>query len=722
MCSSQTQGVICLLHKGKGSSRDEISNWRPISLTNFDYKLLAKVLARRLTPILETIIDNDQHAFIKGRNIANMLREIDDIIEMGKAEKSKSIILSIDYAKAFDSLSKNAILSALTYFGLGNDFIKWITIILNNRESCVRNAGYLSYLFKMERGVRQGCPISPLLFIITAELFARSIRNDPKIVGINIESSQNIKIRQFADDTTLFLRDLVDYREVLVKIKAFANFSGLHMNKKKSFAMFISDPLQKNTIKFGIRFVNKIKILGISFSNCGKVHEIKENYDDKIEQLKRLCSLWSKRNLSILGKITILKSFGLSLFIYTMQSVGIPESKLNEINQICFRFIWNKRFSDKRTIEKVKRKTLCLKKEKGGLNMINMVDIQHSYYFEWVRRLWGINEEKWKVIPKSLFKKIGGEYAFSSNVLSKDFKGLDILKNNFWEKVLWVWLEHRSNFYDTQNLTLNSPLFNNHLIKYKNETLFLPHCCQQSIVKVSDVINNGKIIGLDGFRSKFGTRPDTILAYNTIFNALYPHSETIIRIYSKNIPNKSLEIGSQDASTIDRKHFLDLINKTQSPSIEIFWTKKYEIEFDRALWLIPFKCSGETKLQILQWKILHNIYPTGILLQKFKIKDTDLCSFCNVTDTVEHFFFQCKAVSTVWKEIEKIILTKTDIRISLCPKTALFGLKNNNGNKNKIKTINKLILIGKLVISKYKYGKNINLITLLEKEIEFRKL
>ena len=104
----------------------------------------------------------------------------------------------------------------------------------------------------------------------------------------------------------------------------------------------LADSSKNNTVKYGIRFVNRIKILGIYFSNEMKVSQIPENFEPKIDQLKRICSLWSKRNLSILGKITILKSFGLSLFIYTMQSIGISDEKLQEINTIFFRFIWKK--------------------------------------------------------------------------------------------------------------------------------------------------------------------------------------------------------------------------------------------------------------------------------------------------------------------------------------------------------------------------------------------
>ena len=106
----------------------------------------------------------------------------------------------------------------------------------------------------------------------------------------------------------------------------------------------LCDKSRKNTMKNRIRSVKRLKILGITFSNELKVSQISENIDPKIEKLKRICTLWSKRNLSIMGKITILKAFGISLFIYIMQSIGISDEKLQEINTICFRFIWKKKY------------------------------------------------------------------------------------------------------------------------------------------------------------------------------------------------------------------------------------------------------------------------------------------------------------------------------------------------------------------------------------------
>jgi len=196
----------------------------------------------------------------------------------------------------------------------------------------------------MERGVRQGCPISPLLFILTLELLARDIRKNTKIKGIQVsQESRPIKIKMYADDATLFLSNMIDFREVLSRIKLFSVFSGLLLNKQKSAAIKIGDTSFKNKVKHGIKFVNRLKILGIIFSNECEVNEVTENIDKKIEQLERLCSLWEKRQLTVFGKITVLKSFGISNFIYMMQSIGISDQNLKKINGIMYKFIWNKK-------------------------------------------------------------------------------------------------------------------------------------------------------------------------------------------------------------------------------------------------------------------------------------------------------------------------------------------------------------------------------------------
>ena len=111
-------------------------------------------MANRLNSCLTKCINEDQCAFIKGRQVSDLLREIDDILQIGKSNFPDSIILSLDYAKAFDTISLSAITKALKYFGFDGNFIKWIDLLLYDRKSCVQNGGYLSDYFQMERGVR----------------------------------------------------------------------------------------------------------------------------------------------------------------------------------------------------------------------------------------------------------------------------------------------------------------------------------------------------------------------------------------------------------------------------------------------------------------------------------------------------------------------------------------------------------------------------------------
>ena len=134
---------------------------------------------------MPSIIHTSQSGFIKGRSIVDHIRLIDDIINFSGKKKSPGMIVSLDYQKAFDSIEKSSILSALQKFNFGSNFIKLVSTLINNTESCVQNGGWLSGFFDVERGIRQGCCVSPILFIIVAEFMSIKIRNNDNINGLN---------------------------------------------------------------------------------------------------------------------------------------------------------------------------------------------------------------------------------------------------------------------------------------------------------------------------------------------------------------------------------------------------------------------------------------------------------------------------------------------------------------------------------------------------------
>ena len=145
----------------------------------------------------------------------------------------------IDFEKAFDSLEWEFIFKTLKYFNLGHDIIRWVKVFYTEMSSCIINNGVFSKTFDILRGVRQGCPLSPYLFVLCVEILAIAIRRDTSVKGINIQNIET-KISQFADDTTLILNDddssLINAFTILDR---FYEISGLMINCKKTEIMGI---------------------------------------------------------------------------------------------------------------------------------------------------------------------------------------------------------------------------------------------------------------------------------------------------------------------------------------------------------------------------------------------------------------------------------------------------------------------------------------------------
>ena len=159
----------------------------------------------------------------------------------------------------------------------------------------------------------------------------------------------------------------------------------------------------------GIEIKNRVKIVGIVFDKNLSAGDIKENWEIRIEKIKKIVKLWMKRNLSIIGKIQIIKTFLLSQFIYILQSLFIKKGVLDEINTIFYRFIWKRDSIDKKAWERVRRSVLCSTKEKGGLEMINLHEFHNSFLINWACKLLNDEEDEWKMIPLFFLQKIGGE-------------------------------------------------------------------------------------------------------------------------------------------------------------------------------------------------------------------------------------------------------------------------------------------------------------------------
>ena len=193
-----------------------------------------------------------------------------------------------------------------------------------------------------QRGVRQGCPVSPYLFIMAVELLAISVRENQNIKGIKIFDTE-IKISQLADDTTCFVEDLLSVQEILYTFKAFSKCAGLKVNIEKTKAKFIGKLKYCTETPLNLDWSDdNISTLGLCIS--GDENENYElNFRKRILNLENLLRSWKCRNLSLKGKITIINNIAISPLLYAASVLHVPERVYFEVKRLITNFIWGRK-------------------------------------------------------------------------------------------------------------------------------------------------------------------------------------------------------------------------------------------------------------------------------------------------------------------------------------------------------------------------------------------
>jgi hypothetical protein len=224
---------MCLIYKKKDPT--EISNYRPITLLNTDYKLLTKILATQLMEKVQKIVHKDQAGFIPKQSIFNHIRLARAMTNYAEIAGEDGAIIALDQEKAYDKIRHDYLWITLETFGIPTSFIKMIQELYRNAHTMVAINGVFSTPFQVKRGVRQGDPLSCALFNIAIEPLACRIRKDPGIKGINIPGLiDKLAVKLFADDTNLYLSKEDDYHQVQKILEEWCQISGAKFNKEKT--------------------------------------------------------------------------------------------------------------------------------------------------------------------------------------------------------------------------------------------------------------------------------------------------------------------------------------------------------------------------------------------------------------------------------------------------------------------------------------------------------
>ena len=268
LSSSQRIALISLIYK-KGD-RLLHKNWRPITLLNVDYKLCARTPAGRLLKVLQHVIHPDQTCGVRGRYIGENVALLRDVVHYINENNLPAAVLALDQEKAFDRVDWDFLLVTLDHMGFGPSFVSWVKLLYSDIRSAVLINGYTSNPFWPSRGVRQGCPLSPLLCVISIEVLAANLRSHPSIVGLRLPGIPDPLpvLSLYADDTSVISISDGATQAVFSTYEKFEKGTGSKLNLSKCEGLWLGAWHNRSDSPVSITWSSdKIKVLGVYLGN-----------------------------------------------------------------------------------------------------------------------------------------------------------------------------------------------------------------------------------------------------------------------------------------------------------------------------------------------------------------------------------------------------------------------------------------------------------------------
>lgn len=376
------EGWMCPIYKKKDKS--DIANYRPITVLNTDYKVMTKVLTERTSRVAKELIHPDQAGFIKGRSIFDQTELIKTVLHAGITQEQEGAIVCLDQEKAYDKIRHDFLWCTLKKFGFPEEYIRAIQNIYGTAETRVILNGVIGPKFRVTRGVRQGDPLSCLLFDLAIESLAELLRSSG-LHGLYLEgANEKILSNLFADDTTVFLGHYDNINVLFRTLKRWCRASGAKFNIDKTVIIPIGGLEYRTLVRTSKRLSRgpgptipahihiagegePVRILGAFY---GHGFEEADIWAPILAKTKRTLERWARDRPTVRGLVLGNNTFVGGYTQYITRVQGMPANVLKDLNRITDDIVYAKNGEKKSNAIGIE--TLRWSKTAGGLQVLDL--------------------------------------------------------------------------------------------------------------------------------------------------------------------------------------------------------------------------------------------------------------------------------------------------------------------------------------------------------------
>lgn len=663
---SWREAFISVIPK-EGKDRTDCKGYRPISVLNIDYKIYAAILTKRLGTVMPSLIDEDQTGFIKNRQTHDNIRRALHIIDHVSRGRNGAVLLSLDAEKAFDSVGWDFLFQVMNRFGFCKSFIQCIRTLYSSPTARIKINGSLSNPITLQRGCRQGCPLSPSLFNIFIEPLAQAIREDKALEGVHIGTVEN-KICLYADDVLITLqKPEFGVPRLMNILETYGTYSGYVLNVQKTQVLtFNYTPSEEliNTCKFDWH-QPYIKYLGVFLpKKLSQLYDI--NYKPINRKIYDDLDRWSLLPLDIGSRIRTIKINTLPrlLYLFTALPVEVPLKQFREWDKHLSRFIWNNKKP------RVRYSTLQLPGERGGMSLPCLRDYYLSAQLGplvcWCNPAY---EAKWKDIELSLMdipiQSVLGSISRINEVLQ--------LHNQFVAFSMKIWLQVIKRFGLQGEIRLLSwPAFDPRFLPATQDHRY-KQWAQRGITSLCLMTTKGKFNTFEGLCQTFELGKEDFYRYLQVrhyflkevgrTDSVEPSKITQMFINAYNSTNTKGTIGKLYKG-------LTSMNKNSTIYIKQRWERDLNIvvaeeDWDQA-WETRCSTTNSFFWRDFCWKNLIRFFITPHQTSRFSGSLCHCWRECGSASADHaHVFWSCPSIQPFWNGVKHLMVETLGLNLDL---------------------------------------------------------